>query len=86
MEEHSKPIENLDRVLSLADAYRVMETFVANYLARGDTSVSDFLHCYAGLTGPARTTDPAAIHDFLAAANEVLGEPKASGASSTGGA
>lgn len=37
-----------DRVVSLREAYRIMERFTSDYLARGDTSMSDFLHVYAG--------------------------------------
>ena len=65
----------LERKISLQDAYRVMEHFIGAYLARGDTSVSDFLYCYVGLTEPGRTTDPAAIYDFLESAQAALALP-----------
>ena len=74
--------KSLERQISLQDAYRVMEHFIGAYLARGDTSVSDFLYCYAGLTGPGQTTDPAAIYDFLESAQAALAPlPTGSGAS-----
>ena len=71
----------LRQTISVQDAYRVMEHFVSAYLARGDTSVSDFLFCYAGLTAPGQTTDPAAIHDFLESTRSVVAKssPGASG-------
>jgi hypothetical protein len=49
-----------------------MERFLSNYLSRGDTAVSDFLHSYAGEIVPGQSTDPAALYDFLAAAADVL--------------
>lgn len=61
-----------DRVVSLRDAYRIMVRFASAYLARGDTAVSDFLHVYAGETARRQTTDPAAIQDFLDAAESVI--------------
>jgi hypothetical protein len=61
-----------DRETSLRDAYRIMEIFLSNYLRRGDTSVSDFLHSYAGLLPSGQSTDPAALYDFLAAAADTL--------------
>lgn len=61
-----------DRVVSLRDAYRIMERFASAYLARGDTAVSDFLHVYAGETARGQTADPAAIQDFLDASESVI--------------
>ncbi len=61
-----------DRAVSLRDAYRIMERFLSDYLERGDTPVSDFLHAYAGESINGQTTDPAASYDFLAAAETVL--------------
>ena len=61
-----------DRIITLRDAYRIMQRFTANYLARGDTAVSDFLHCYASEVESTETTDPAAASDFIEAADQVL--------------
>lgn len=61
-----------DRAVSLRVAYRIMERFVSDYLDRGDSQVSDFLHVYAGELPGGQTTDPAASYDFLAAAEKVL--------------
>jgi hypothetical protein len=55
-----------DRSITLRQAYRIMERFASEYLARGDTAISDFLHVYAGECG-GQATDPAAIYDFLKA-------------------
>lgn len=54
-------------LIPLKDAYRIMEIFIQDYLSRGDTSVSVFLYCYAGLGADGQGTDPAALDDFLAA-------------------
>lgn len=56
-----------DRMVTLRDSYRAMEAFVLAYLARGDGSVSDFLHTYASSSPNGTTTDPAAALDYLAA-------------------
>jgi hypothetical protein len=61
-----------NREVTLRDAYRIMERFLSNYLSRGDTAVSDFLHSYAGKLPSGQSTDPAALFDFLAAAADVL--------------
>jgi len=61
-----------DREITLRDAYRIMERFLSIYLSRGDTRVSDFLHTYAGEVTTGQSTDPAALYDFLAAAQDVL--------------
>ena len=73
MTDQQESLEDaLENQVSLHDAYRIMEHFVGAYLARGDTTVSDFLHAYAGSNGRAWTTDPAAIHDFAESARIVL--------------
>lgn len=62
------------RVITLQDAYQIMEVFLADYQSRGDSSISDFLHTYAGSTSTGLTTDPAAIKDFVNAAQVVIGQ------------
>ncbi|MFK3649534.1 hypothetical protein ACI2IY_14025 [Lysobacter enzymogenes] len=59
----------------MRDAYRIMERFAEAYLARGDAPVSEFLRTYSSSTSGGRTTDPAAIEDFLQAAARVLDAP-----------
>ena len=66
--------KEFDRVVSLRDAYRIMERFASDYLARGDTPISDFLHVYAGEVIGGQTSDPAAAYDFLAAADKILAQ------------
>ncbi|WP_396616782.1 hypothetical protein ACHZ97_04190 [Lysobacter soli] len=63
-----------DRLITLRDAYRVMERFAQSYRERGDTPISDFLDCYASETGGGLTSDPAAPDDFANAAVSVLGK------------
>jgi len=62
---------DFDRLVSLRDAYQIMERFVSEYVARGDTPVVDFL-TYLGLTPGGESCDPAAIEDFLRAAHATL--------------
>jgi len=64
--------QEFDQLVSLRDSYRIMESFVQSYLARGGGSVSDFLHTYAGSVPNGFTVDPAAPHDYLAALQVVL--------------
>ncbi len=64
---------DFERVITLRDAYRIMEEFTRSYLKRGDTSVWEFLNIYAAETGNGWTTDPAAPDDFMAAASQILG-------------
>ncbi len=61
-----------ERTVSLRDAYRIMEHFVIDYHARGDTPVSDFLFAYLAISQDGLTTDPAAGEDFLRAARAIL--------------
>jgi hypothetical protein len=60
--------ERFDRLITLREAYRIMERFAQGYRERCDTPVSDFLDCYASETSGGRTTDPAAPDDFAEAA------------------
>lgn len=64
-----KPFE---RMVTLGEAYRIMEHFASAYLSRGDSPVSVFLHTYASEVIGGETTDPAAAEDFLHAAQQVL--------------
>jgi hypothetical protein len=73
--------QEFDQILTLRDSYRIMERLLTDYLARGDTAVSDLLHGYAGLTVKDETSDPAALGDYLASACKTLGDGKRSGPS-----
>jgi hypothetical protein len=64
---------DFDRPVQLRDAYRIMETFLVDALARGDISISDFLHAFVGSLPSGETTDPAMLEDFLAASTKVVG-------------
>ncbi len=64
-----------NRQVTLRAAYLIMRQFLNDYLARGDTPVSDFVHSYSALMRNGETSDPAAIDDFLAAARSVLESP-----------
>jgi hypothetical protein len=65
--------KEFDQTLTLRGSYRIMERFLTDYLARGDTPVSDFLHIYGGLTVGDGTPDPAALGDYLVSAQATLG-------------
>ena len=64
-----------NRMISLGDAYRIMERFVMQYCQRGDGPVS-YLLSDAGLRPDGISGDPAQIYDFLEVAEAVLGEEK----------
>jgi hypothetical protein len=74
--------QEFDQILTLRDSYRIMERFLKDYLARGDTAVSDLLHGYGGLTVTEETPDPAALRDYLASARATLGDGESGEASS----
>jgi hypothetical protein len=60
-----------ERLVTLRDAYKVMERFVVDYYSRGETPIMDFLtYLHLGMT--VRSADPAAVDDFLNAAGKVL--------------
>ncbi len=59
------------RTVSLADAYMILERFVAQYNTRGERSTVEFL-TDVGLSPDGTSADPAQIYDFLSCANEVL--------------
>jgi hypothetical protein len=65
---------SFDRALTLREAYRVMERFLERHHGRGPTSTTELL-AYAGLSRGGVSGDPAALSDFLAAADYVLGRP-----------
>jgi len=59
------------RLVALRDAYRIMERFLADFYARGNVPVLDLLS-YLGLRPDGESSDPAAVYDFLKAAEAVL--------------
>ena len=56
-----------DELISLRDAYRVMETFVDAFVARGDGAVSEFLDFYVSSSSDGLAENSTAPSDFLAA-------------------
>ena len=65
-----------DRLVTLRDAYRIMERFVEAHIARGELTTVELL-AYFGLAAGGVGGDPAALHDYLDAAAAVLGPPAA---------
>jgi hypothetical protein len=65
--------EAFDESIPLRDAYRIMQQFVSDYHALGDTPVIDFLS-YFGIAPDGCSADPAALYDFLQARDKVYGK------------
>ncbi len=63
------PIFN--RPVTLREAYRIMERFTRAHYERGETSTGEFLGYLCPIDD--RPWDPAALEDFLGAAQDVLG-------------
>jgi hypothetical protein len=62
-----------DRTLTLRQAYKLLEAFVVQYNARGESTTISVL-ADIGLGPDGNTGDPAQLHDFLRTANAVLGK------------
>ena len=63
------------RVLTLADAYRILYRFLEQYHARGESSTRDLLSDLSlDLWEGGGSADPAQLGDFLDVANQVLME------------
>jgi hypothetical protein len=59
------------RQLSLKDAYRILEAFVIQYHARGESSTVDLM-TDVGVLPDGTSTDPAQVADFLQVAERLL--------------
>ena len=59
---------DFDRNISLRDAYRVMEHFITAFHQRGGSSTVELI-AYLGLLESGRSSDPAALDDFLESAS-----------------
>ena len=81
MNSPSRNVRNLQdpefqRVLTLADAYRLLYQFVDQYNARGESSTLDLLTDLSlDAWGDGGSLDPAQMDDFLDVANSILGPP-----------
>ncbi len=67
-----------DRLVTLRDAYRIMEHFVAAHIGRGEVGTVE-LHDYFALASDRRGGDPAALYDYLESVRAVLGGPPSEG-------
>lgn len=68
---------SFERAVTLRDAYRIMEHFVAAHLARGDVGTGPF-YDYLSVATDRRSLDPSALVEYLASARTVLdGHPGA---------
>lgn len=57
--------------VSLAEAYRILEAFVVQYNARGESSTVALL-TDVGLVPGGQTADPAQLSDFLRCARQII--------------
>ena len=60
-----------ERQVSLRDAYRILEAFVVQYHARGESSTVNLM-TDIGVLPDGTSTDPAQMADFLEVANGLL--------------
>ncbi len=58
--------------VTLAEAYRILEAFVAQYNERGESSTLALLTDIGIVTGD-QSADPAQLDDFLLCARKVIG-------------
>ncbi len=57
--------------VTLGEAYRILEAFIVQYNARGESSTVALL-TDVGLLPSGQTADPAQLDDFLACARKVI--------------
>lgn len=62
-----------DRKISLREAYAILEAFVAQYNARGESSTASLM-TDIGVSGGGTSSDPAQIDDFAKVAGTILGD------------
>jgi len=60
-----------DRQLTLRDAYKILEAFVVQYSARGESSTVALM-TDIGVAGDGTSSDPAQIYDFARVAGKIL--------------
>jgi hypothetical protein len=60
-----------DRQVTLRDAYRILEAFVVQYNARGESSTVALM-ADIGIPGDGTPSDPGQIYDFARVAGTVL--------------
>lgn len=62
-----------DQVVTLRDAYRILERFVVQYNARGESNTVALMSDM-GLLPNGNTSDPAQLEDFLACVHHTLAQ------------
>jgi hypothetical protein len=62
-----------DRPISLRDAYKVLEAFIVQYNARGESSTVALM-TDVGVSEGGPSSDPAQIGDFVRVAAAILGD------------
>ncbi len=60
-----------EQKVTLGEAYRIFEAFVARYNARGESSTAALM-ADMGVVARGQSADPAQLDDFLACAREVI--------------
>jgi hypothetical protein len=58
--------------VTLAEAYQILETFIAQYNARGESSTVALL-TDIGIVSGRQSADPAQLGDFLDCARKIIG-------------
>jgi hypothetical protein len=61
------------QLVSLADAYRILELFVVEYHRRGESTTCSLMSDI-GLVSGGTSADPAQLDDFLWCASRILGD------------
>ncbi|MCE9637598.1 MAG: hypothetical protein K8T90_18015 [Planctomycetes bacterium] len=74
-----------DRQVSLRDAYRMLEAFVVQYNARGESSTVSLMSDICVSPG-GESSDPAQMRDFVRVAGDVLRDESLRTVASGGGA
>lgn len=72
-----------DRTVTLRDAYKILEAFVVQYNARGETTTVSLM-TDIGIVIREQSCDPAQLHDFARVAGTLLGDDELLAAADAG--
>jgi hypothetical protein len=67
--------EIFERKISLREAYEILEAFVVQYNARGESSTVSLM-TDIGVSGGGTPSDPAQLYDFVKVAGRILQDEK----------
>jgi hypothetical protein len=63
-----------DRTVTLRDAYPIMERFLIEHFQRGELPTGELIG-YVGICSDGIAGDPAALYDYLAVVDKIVGAP-----------